>query len=224
MRLPRAKKQRNTLLGPLKNDIDPWGLRVLERNSIDVFVDLGANCGVFSMLARFLNPKARVIALEPYPDSLQMLRDNICYLDVETYQWAYGPDGQSSLMAESPAQVAITYQPCETGGVRSVSLATLVDELGIWDKRIFWKVDIEGEERHLLDPVETNILRLAECVSIECHHRFPHHKTMFEYREWARTFSKTHRVAYNFSNRFGGIHFWKRRYNELLDGVWEVIV
>lgn len=49
---------------------------VLIKNT-DVFLDIGANIGYFSILANKLNPNCKVVAFEPSLGSLHFLRENI---------------------------------------------------------------------------------------------------------------------------------------------------
>jgi len=48
----------------------------------DVFLDVGCNCGIYSVLAsKLVGPTGRVIAVEPNPVVLQLLRENIAIND-----------------------------------------------------------------------------------------------------------------------------------------------
>lgn len=49
----------------------------------DVILDIGANSGVFSIIAKALNPKSRVIAFEPQPNIYEALKKNI---EVNSFQ------------------------------------------------------------------------------------------------------------------------------------------
>lgn len=63
------------------------GLRVWERETVPVildqlrksscFLDIGANCGIFSVFGCTVNPTLRVIAIEPVPKTFAALTGNI---------------------------------------------------------------------------------------------------------------------------------------------------
>src|SRR5471030_1883982 len=48
--------------------------RLLASHQHDTIVDVGANRGQFSLLARHLNPKARICAYEPHPGAASIFR------------------------------------------------------------------------------------------------------------------------------------------------------
>jgi FkbM family methyltransferase len=125
----------------------------------DVFVDVGANIGVFTvMAARRVGPKGRVIAIEPSPSIFRYLDENVRLngLDnVTLFQAA---------LDEVPAEDVPFYEaPLESFGagalsdvhggepvrVRSASLDSILTDLGISAVTVL-KIDVEGFEQRVL--------------------------------------------------------------------------
>ncbi len=73
----------------------PWRFDVLERRAIaealpvdGVFVDVGANVGIYTLsAARSLGPAGRIVAIEPYPPALARLRFNIAATRGSASEW-----------------------------------------------------------------------------------------------------------------------------------------
>jgi len=72
---------------------DSYRLRAFPAGFFTHVVDVGANIGAFSMLARCLNPRAQIHALEPDAGTFQMLRENAELFRVDALQVAMG-DGR----------------------------------------------------------------------------------------------------------------------------------
>ena len=65
-----------------------------EVENFDAILDIGANEGVFSLYARFLQPKAYIIAIEPCTQTYSNLVENLSYLENFSYRRAaLGKDG-----------------------------------------------------------------------------------------------------------------------------------
>ena len=70
----------------IKSEFEPEVENVLRAflRPGDTFVDIGANIGIFSLLAaRIVGPSGRVIAFEPVPITLEKLRANILLNDLQ---------------------------------------------------------------------------------------------------------------------------------------------
>jgi len=123
----------------------------------DVFVDVGANLGYFSVLAGLRVTAGRVVAIEPSPRTLAALRTNIALnalQNVEAVQrllWSEAGRemnlrvldpynlGANSLFGNGAVEVVL---PTDT-------LDNLVSELGLTHVDII-KIDVEGAEREVL--------------------------------------------------------------------------
>jgi FkbM family methyltransferase len=124
----------------------------------DVFVDIGANCGLFVVFAaRKVGPRGRVIAIEPLPPMLARLKFNAAangFANVSVFETAVGEAagkatihvsssqfGHASLVGTEGAELTVPVTPLlsiiETAGVQRI------DAL---------KIDIEGYEDRALVP------------------------------------------------------------------------
>ena len=80
------------LITSLKREIlhrDYYDLRKFSPGSFDTIIDIGANIGMFSLYARFLQPLARIIAIEPHPAIFKILQDNTRRMDIETINFLH---------------------------------------------------------------------------------------------------------------------------------------
>jgi len=124
----------------------------------DVFVDVGANCGAYSLFAaRNVGPNGRVIAIEPMPEMLKRLRYNIAvngFRNIEVVPTAVGPEaGTATLFVDEARRGLSSMEKLEGTTPLQVPVTTLlsvVNRSGI-DRIDALKIDIEGfEDRALL--------------------------------------------------------------------------
>jgi FkbM family methyltransferase len=122
-----------------------------------VFVDVGANCGLFVVFAaRKVGPSGRVIAIEPLPAMLARLRFNIaanCFTNVTVCPTAVGAQRGKATIHVSPRQyghASLVATDGEELTVPVTPLQAIVESAGV--RRIdALKIDIEGfEDRALL--------------------------------------------------------------------------
>jgi len=221
MILSESPRSNRHLINSLLLAPDPYGIRSCKPP--DTIIDLGANCGLFSVLARFLYPEARIIAVEPDEKAFAACVINARSILIETYRIAIGSSGFAGLSGAPCGHVSSQFR--STGGndilndVPSCSLAELwgaVKPQG----RIFLKCDIEGAEWQFVDDAETEAcLRECQNVSAELHvgKSFEHGGEMVaeqeSYARWAiDRFSATHvvhPVKYR-RGRFGELRMVKK--------------
>lgn len=138
-------------------------------------LDLGANIGYHSILAsRLVGPRGRVLAFEPDPANLELLRRNIqangC-TNVEVFPCAVGPREGTvdlNLCDSNTGSHSTVYIPQGTRGTVTVRMVRLDDFLPA-EKPDVVKMDIEGSEAGALD----GMVRLLgdnrlKAVFIEC--------------------------------------------------------
>jgi FkbM family methyltransferase len=120
----------------------------------DVFVDVGANMGYFSLLAaRAVGPGGGVVALEPAPATLAKLRANVALnpdANVRTVQAAAGARQARVPFYRAPwndAESSTVFRPRSepAGEVDAFPLAQLLSEAERTRTRLI-KVDVEGAE------------------------------------------------------------------------------
>jgi FkbM family methyltransferase len=148
----------------------------------DTFVDVGANCGLFSLhAARRVGPTGRVVAIEPLPTMLERLRFNIAangFGNVVVVPSAVGDEpgsltihicerqhGQSSAVAPVKDGVPITV------GVDTLAAVITAQHL---DRIDALKIDIEGYEDRALMPMIRSLPRPLWPKRIMIEHRHAH--------------------------------------------------
>lgn len=136
----------------------------------DVMIDCGAHIGLYSRLAsRILRNKGRLLAIEPNPEVLGFLKENLADAEASTvdihqlglyrkvgemnlYLGHEGLSGYSSLVNAGVSDLSVT--------VPVTTLDTLLEEVGL--ARVdFMKIDVEGAEIDVLAGAEASIARGA---------------------------------------------------------------
>lgn len=134
-----------------------------------IFVDVGANSGVYSVMAAAVVPGRRIVAFEPLPDALSVLKSNFEINGmadrVELHELAlseasgtakfYLPDPGHGLV-ETSATLEPDFQPSHS--TVEVPIARF-DDISIPDTIGVIKVDIEGHEYAFLRGARETILR-----------------------------------------------------------------
>lgn len=118
--------------------------RLLQRG--DLFIDVGANVGIYAVFCASLG--AQVIALEPAPDTVQLLRDNIAlnpHLLIEVLQAAAGErTGYTTLTSGLDSTNRI--DPAGRDVVRLLTLDEMIGRRTVAGV----KIDVEGFELDVL--------------------------------------------------------------------------
>lgn len=124
--------------------------RLLKNSPKAIFVDVGANVGYYSLLARKrLGNDGMVMSFEPLPDIHEKLTMNIKGMNVKAYQYAVSSsNGQATLSipkgSESNDGIS-TLQDCVDVLDRITVQTISLDEF--LDKEIYiLKIDVEGHE------------------------------------------------------------------------------
>lgn len=190
------------------------GLRLFAQGALDAILDLGAYIGECSILGRYLQPQARVIAVEPDSETFQCLKTNALGLDIQCVQVAIG-NGKPVSGVGRAGHVSMAYDEHDgTGDVPSMRLANFWDEhlVGIDSSRIWVKLDIEGAERHLLDDAES-IKRLQGCAGGYWEfHGSKRAPDTTRYVNWLREhFTDTHKIIHHHPHRRGRIRHVEMR-------------
>lgn len=124
--------------------------------SADVFVDVGANIGFYTCLARLAGK--HVIAVEPLPRNLKYLYANILgndWTDIEVFPVGLSESpGLATLYGGSSTGASLIANWADTSPLlrRTISVSTLDILLGnrLAGKKILIKIDVEGAEYHVL--------------------------------------------------------------------------
>jgi FkbM family methyltransferase len=142
---------------------------VAARTTMDV-LDIGANNGMFSVMASVLCPGARKVAVEPHPETYARLVQNVAFLGVRPFQVALGNGSPVDFCARKNSG---NMQTTPGSQVPSMKLGDLIRHTGITISRnTFIKMDCEGAESCLLgDPEVLDILSRIGGFSAEVHFR-----------------------------------------------------
>jgi FkbM family methyltransferase len=154
-----------------------------------VIVDAGANIGAFSLYAARRAPLAKIVALEPFPETRRLLTKTVAANKladrVEIRDWALAGDDSRRMMdlgtGDEPSQSRGMFPAGAQDGVavNAVSLATFLRRENL-TKVDLLKMDIEGSEHEVFAGADNETLRHFARISLEYHPNKP----------WARLFAR----------------------------------
>jgi FkbM family methyltransferase len=138
--------------------------------TVPIVVDGGANIGYSSLFFASRFPEAIVLAVEPNPESYELLLRNTSkcrnVIPVQAALWR-DDDGVDLEFEEHGSWAARTVAPRNRPTTRSVTLESLIETIA--DARLLiCKLDIEGAEREVC-AASAEILQSAACVIVETH-------------------------------------------------------
>lgn len=165
---------------------DAWTIvQVIGRNDYRVrqsepwrtVIDIGANIGTFAVLAARAAPGARVLCVEPAPDTAALLRRNVTMNGVEgrvvVDECAVAAvPGRASLVLSTQSSMRRlgTQGPAgdRTISVEAVTLEEVFDRHAV-DRCDFLKIDCEGAEFDLLRACPSSVLDRVDRIALEFH-------------------------------------------------------
>jgi FkbM family methyltransferase len=122
---------------------DPYGLAAMPA-TVATVIDVGANMGFFSLLARHFFPQATIHAYEPNPQMAPFIEKNTAALNVVLHREGLGRKiGRVSLVTNGNSLTAFT-EESEAGSISVVPLSTAVQRIG--GSVDLLKMDCEGAE------------------------------------------------------------------------------
>lgn len=145
------------------------------------FVDVGAHIGSYALkAAKIVGPAGRVIAIEPNPDTLQRLQDNLraSGATVVTVQPVACADSETSLeffaslgsntggSSLSQTSASRDAQPVRAYQVRARPLDAIIEEAGLGRVDVV-KIDTEGAELSVLKGARRTLARYRPVVVAE---------------------------------------------------------
>ena len=145
--------------------------------SADCLIDVGANVGLFSLVAAKLNPQLKVFAFEPNPQmfdylSKHKLLNRLSNLIPESMAVS-DRDGESQLFlskSDMSASLVFDFQRSNSLDVslpvKTVTLDSYVEQFGLFGSLLL-KVDAEGHEKAVLEGAEATIARFKPDIIIE---------------------------------------------------------
>ena len=123
----------------------------------DLVLDLGANIGLFTLMAAHRWPQASLVCVEPHPTTFSFLCDNLARNNVNAIklQCALDADvGVKFMENDGAVYQALSRRPTETQ-VMTLRLDSLIPRQP--DLKLLIKMDIEGSEPAVLDDLETKL-------------------------------------------------------------------
>jgi len=145
-------------------------------------VDIGAALGDYTVWAAKQTPHGRLIAVEPYPPSVSLLRSNLeknHVFNVEVFAGAIAASsGSTTLQVEQGSIVqnsTAVYQKSGQGvEVKTASLDDLFAQYEI-SKCDYLKMDCEGGEYEILFSASVQFLAKIDRICMEVHDGMTHH-------------------------------------------------
>jgi FkbM family methyltransferase len=158
----------NLRLHPLRKE--PWTVRWLERNlrTDDVLYDIGANVGVYSLIAAHVSRRrARIVAIEPAYGNYAELCENLLLNDAQDVVvplplvlCAERRLGSLSYRDTTPGAAMHTLDAAEPGAYRQPVLVYPLDDLvDLFDLPVptLIKLDVDGSEAAVLEGAERTL-------------------------------------------------------------------
>ena len=149
----------------------------LDWRSLRSVVDVGANVGMATVWFARRAPNASILAVEPAPDALSLLRSNLDSTDlwgrVRVLQVALGPESGTGRLFASGASVeaAVMFEASASDIGQPVSVVTLAQVLS--DQKLssvdLLKLDCEGAEFSILASAEPEVLDRVHTIIGEYH-------------------------------------------------------
>jgi FkbM family methyltransferase len=139
----------------------------------DVIIDAGANVGMASVYFAQLYPKAKIIAVEPHPETFRILQKNaIRFPQITPIRAAlWNREGTLCIQSNNEGSWGMRVSDQRTDlEVRSLTLGTLLRETGVAHVDLL-KVDVEGAEREIFEDA-TNWISGVDVICTELHDRF----------------------------------------------------
>lgn len=153
--------------------LDEYRLSKLKNLTFDAIIDIGANIGASVIALSHYFPNAKITAIEPNPDSFQILKKNIelnaLGNNVNPINSAVTDSNENSvflyLNADAAANSTI-FQDEQKIKVNNMNFTNLEKYFG---KNTLLKMDIEGEEHNFFKDNYLNLLKSFKTILVEPH-------------------------------------------------------
>jgi FkbM family methyltransferase len=166
-------------LGYLVGTAEPHLQRAIKNyvTAGDTVYDIGANIGYVSLsLAKRVGPKGRVIAFEPVPRNVELLRKCIEVNGLKNIQlWEIAASdrcGEAVIrMDRNPATASIVWYANNPSATEIVIKTAAIDDLveaGDLGYPRFVKIDVEGAEGSVLQGMRRTIAAAQPVLFVEC--------------------------------------------------------
>lgn len=145
----------------------------------DTVLDIGAHIGAYTLRAAAAG--ARVIAFEPEPDNVCVLRQNVAHLPaVRVEPFAIAATTGERTLGASFGRSTGGWSLLKTRSIRTVRCVSLEDVWRQWslDRVALLKMDIEGSEYEVLLSAPAFILSSIDRVVVEVHDNYRGHNVL----------------------------------------------
>lgn len=148
-----------------------------ELNESDVFVDVGANIGVYTCFGAAVTTEGATVAFEPYPPNVELVQQNLDLngLSAKVFNYALSDDsGNMSLSVPSTdtpgwGESTIHQKDTETMEIEVRTLDELVEKELLPSPNVV-KIDVEGAESLVLEGMTQTLSDdNCRCLFIEIH-------------------------------------------------------
>ena len=143
---------------------------IIKQGKIPLIIDAGANIGASVVWFMISYPKSHILAIEPDPDNVRLLRNNVIGMDVDIRQAALGSEDDLVSLID-PGNGEWGYQTATNpdGICPRLSITRLVNEkMQLNYVPFLIKIDIEGGEENLFQ-TNTSWVDLFPLLIIELH-------------------------------------------------------
>lgn len=151
------------------------------KSARSVIIDIGAHAGFFSLYVSALNPRVRVIAVEPFAENLELLEKHLAKNKIENVETVSGgiagTTGARFLVLESDSHNHRLNLPKEDLSRRSTvkiqcwSLGDLVQKYKV-EKVNLLKMDIEGLEYEIFENLDRTMFKKIKNIILEYHNYY----------------------------------------------------
>lgn len=153
-------------------------LVALCRNAApDLFLDVGANCGVYACILLRMNLIPRAVAFEPDRDNAALLRQNLVINNllerVDLHEAAVGSAAGTATLLPGPADNKGQSRIATGAGGYAVEVVAPDDVVPATDKTLAIKIDVEGFEREALAGMARLLRDNRGLVQIETYEHEP---------------------------------------------------
>jgi FkbM family methyltransferase len=122
---------------------DQYGLSTV-RSPINTVVDIGANIGLFSLLARHKFPAARVHAYEPNPKILNYTAANLKAANIVLFNEGVSNEDTTGNLIWTESSRAVRTERASAGMIKLTGISTVIERIG--GELDLLKLDCEGAE------------------------------------------------------------------------------
>jgi len=141
-------------------------LGIIKNNKINIYLDIGANSGIYSLLISSKFKKLKIFSFEPikktYDKLLKNIRLNKSLKNIKTYNYGASNKNSRQIMKALIKKNIIQYGGFGISQTKKInknfyteeaSFKKLANVFNFRNKKVFIKIDTEGHENLLLDGI-----------------------------------------------------------------------